>query len=234
MPTWVKICGITNLADAERAAALGADAIGFVFHRPSPRFVAPEQARTIAAALRDKVLTVGVWLDASAGQISADAEIARVGCIQTYDPDAGAALSAAGQLIIFAADPTAANFETRIRRARSRRLLLDIGRETGASPPNHSLTERIKRLRCMDTMAAGEGSPTQNVPPVVLAGGLTPDNVFDRLRASGVSGVDVASGVESSPGRKDPDKLNRFFEGVRRWDALAGSAGSADDLSPKP
>ena len=234
MPTWVKICGITNLADAERAVALGADAIGFVFHRSSPRFIAPGKAREIAAALGEKVLKVGVWLDTAVEQIVAEAEAARVGCIQTYDVEAAAALFANKQSVLFATDPTAADFEARVRRIPFACLLLDIGRETGNKSLHPPLAESMRFCWRLRTEAKGKYCPIHSLPPVVLAGGLTPENVIDRLRASGVSGIDVASGVESSPGRKDHEKLKRFFEGVRKWDATAGSAGSADDLSPKP
>lgn len=242
MPTWVKICGITNHADAELAIALGADALGFVFHRPSPRYIAPAQARAMVSSLRGKTLTVGVWLKEQQSQTQFDLVASGVDCCQVYDAGVAARLIADRHSVIFATDPLSARFSTTRPGLDAPSVLLDCGRES------HDTPHQIQEARISNALAAivkatpdlrafeNRKSKTENPPRLILAGGLTPENVFDRLfavKSRGI-GVDVASGVESAPGKKDPDKLNRFFEGVRKWDATAGSAGSADDLSPKP
>lgn len=231
MGTWIKICGITNAADARIAAALRVNALGFVFHAESPRFCIPAAGRAIIADIPPEVVTLGVWFDESADEVAAVADQVRCQFVQTYNPLAAIELRRAGFDVIPAIP------------AKSREFL-DQGWE--------SLCESWQGMIIIDTSRGGRdscrserfGNPLAFLEeaicllppscPMVLGGGLTPDNVQDRLHALRPAGVDIASGVEFCPGRKNPTKLMEFIEEVRLWDAMDGSINTAADLSLRP
>ena len=219
MTTWIKICGITHPADALRVADLAADAIGFVFHARSPRYCAPDAARRIIRELPSSVVPVGVWLDEDAGRMEREADEARVQLVQTYALDVAQALARRGRRVIMAIDPYQAGWTAGLSRWPVERLLLDRGRIYGR--------DGAAALRNADLVAARRHAP------VILAGGLTPQNVAAALQDLRPDGVDVASGVESAPGRKDHAKLTEFVMEVRRWDAKVTSDASADSSSPR-
>jgi len=229
MPTWIKICGLTNRADAELACALGADALGFVLHPSSRRFCEPNVARAIIQDLPRELVTFGVWFDESADVVAATARSVRCKCVQCYNPNTARTLHADG-FEVLPALPVAKGL-----------LGGDEWRFLCASWATRVV---IDRARSSPAEAAHGGSAGSDVwrdaaselgktPQIVLAGGLRPDNVRMVLRAYRPSGLDVASGVESVSGRKDRAKLVRFIEEVRRCDAMVGSDGSAGNSSPK-
>ncbi len=196
---FVKICGMTNEEDALLATAMGADAVGFVF-APSPRQIAPDLARDIARRLPPEVLTVGVFRDQAPQRVVEICNTAGLRCAQLHgheSPDQAEYVRARVPLLIqaFAAG--------------------DPGLERAYEYPADAYL--------VDSHAPGSGevfdwSLAEGAPQgrkVIIAGGLTPENVTDAIRTLEPWGVDVSTGVERSPGRKDPVRLRRFIEAAR-------------------
>ena len=230
MATWIKICGLTNLDDAALAARLGADALGFVLHRESGRFCSPNTARAIIGEMRHDVTTIGVWFDEPAEVVSEGARF--IGCdfVQIYDPTTAQALHAEGFNVLpaipVAGEPIGREDWRRFCESWLGRVVVDRSRAVPVRATPAQTPEGDAWRELVSTLGK-----TQQI---VLAGGLSPENIRTALDAYRPFGVDVASGVESEPGRKDAKKLVRFIEEVRRWDAMVGSDVSADSLSPRP
>jgi len=214
--TRIKVCGLTRAEDVRRAASLGAWALGFVLC-PSPRQVTPERARRLAAAA-GRALTVAV--------------------VATEAPDEVAALLAAGgtdavQLSAGADGPSVA----RVREAARRRGLspLVIAAADAADAEEADLVLLDSRAgalyggtgRALD-WAALAAVPRPTPSPLVLAGGLGPENVATAIALLRPAAVDVSSGVEAGPGVKDPSRLAAFFAAVARADATAGPLPHAE------
>ena len=201
---FLKICGLTNGADAAHAAAEGATALGVIFAPSSPRCVSPDTARDIVEAVPAHVPVVGVFVDAPIEEIVATVAHSGIRVVQLHgdEPERYAAalkmplLRAAGVDVILDSWPTAT-------------LLLDAmsGAQRGGTG---------QRVDWEKAAAIASRRKT------VLAGGLTPDNVADAIAAVRPFGVDVSSGVEASPGRKDRDKVSRFLENAREAYVAAG------------
>jgi phosphoribosylanthranilate isomerase len=200
----VKICGITNLEDALLAASLGAQALGFIFYPPSPRQVAPEAARNIIAQLPPLVLSVGVFVDEEAPVVRDLAARAGLDWVQLHGQESPEYCRSLGRRVIKA---------FRIRDANSLRDLPDYRSSVQAF-----LLDTYKEGRVGGT---GEtfnwelAREAQKFGPIILAGGLTPENVAQAIKVAQPQAVDVASGVEAAPGKKDPVKLKAFFAGVK-------------------
>ncbi len=197
----VKICGVTRPKDAEGAAAAGANAIGLNFWPGSKRFVEDRAARDILAALPPGVLTVGVFVNAHPLVVSETVEELKLDMVQLHGNER---VGSWEQL-----DPQ--------RLVRAVRVLDEASfKEAQAWDPAYFL---------YDAHSEGYGGSGAVAPwdlicaearrPFLLAGGLTPENVGEAIRATRPNGVDVASGVESSPGVKDIDKVRRFVEQAR-------------------
>jgi phosphoribosylanthranilate isomerase len=200
--TRVKICGITNVADARAAVAAGADLLGFVF-ADSPRRIDPDAARAIVADLPPTVTAVGVFMGRSAAEVVAVAERSTVGVVQMHD-DRPVPLPADLPFAVIRRVPVgdadaAADLRARMAACPAAAYLLDPGAGSG----------RTFRWE----IARGLG------PRVYVAGGLTPANVAAAIRAARPYAVDVSGGVERSPGRKDHEKLAAFVRAVRECDA---------------
>ena len=195
---FVKICGITRAEDADAAVAAGADALGFVFWPDSPRFVDPYRARAIAATLPPFVTPVGVFVNQPAEYVMAVASLVRLGAVQLHgDEDEPYAVSL-GTPVIKAV--TAASLDAG---AWSGRYLLLVDAHDPVRRGGTGLTadwDRAARL-------AGER-------PILLAGGLTPENVAGAIARVRPFGIDVSSGLERSPGVKDHQRLRALFEAV--------------------
>lgn len=213
MSVAVKVCGITRLEDARAALACGAQALGFVFYPPSGRYVTVEQAAAIVRELPPYVVTVGVFVNESAAHMNAVCAEARLDRVQLHGEEPHETLAALDR-------PGYRAF--RVRGA--------ADREAVEAAPDATLL--------LDTFRAGEYGGTGRTfdwewarglgrrRRIVLAGGLTPDNVREAVRTVQPAAVDVSSAVEAAPGRKDPEKLAAFFA------ALAGASG--DDASDDP
>lgn len=211
---WIKICGVTTLDDARESVSTGADAIGLNFFVGSKRRVDEETARAIVAALPPEVEPVGVFVNQSVEEIRRICSACGIRTAQLHGdepPELAASLPEVAVIRAFRVDER--NLEglgDRIHRdreagARLRACLVDAYVQggyggTGRTAPWSLLASAWNR---------------NEWPPLILAGGLTPENVSEAVRAVRPWGVDVASGVESAPGRKDLDKVRRFIAACR-------------------
>ncbi len=200
--TRIKICGITCVEDALAAVAAGADALGFVF-APSPRRIDPRVAGEIAVALPPFVRTVGVTVDAGDDEIEAIVRRARIDVLQFHGSETVERCRQQVRPVIKRIPVSALDDADTLRRRGARYrgvpLLVDPGRGDGRPFP----------------FGLAAGLPG----PVVVAGGLDATTVGEAIRLARPYGIDVCSGVESAPGRKDPSKLSAFVRAVRSEDA---------------
>ena len=211
----VKICGITNSEDALVAVAAGADAIGLNFYSPSPRSVTNERAAEIAAELPIDVARIGVFVNADATTIRTTTAAVGLDWIQLHGDERPRLL---------------ADLPDGVRLIRAFRLhhnddLAAVIEYVGVCRTSSRIPDAIL-LDAFDPIRFGgtgltlpwkilqDGRLARLGLPILLAGGLTPDNVADAIRQAGpgVTAVDTASGVESSPGVKDSDKVRQFVE----------------------
>lgn len=198
----VKICGITRRDDARMAVACGAGAVGFVFWPMSPRFVDPYRARRIAAALPPFVATVGVFVNQSVEYVNGVASLVGLSAVQLHGDEDVATAEAVRRPVIKAIgwegmtdSAAAAAWPERFT------LLLDA----------YDRAQRGGTGRTVDWGGAADLAATRQI---VLAGGLTPDNVAGAVARVKPFGVDVSSGVEVSPGVKDHGRLKALFEAL--------------------
>ncbi|HSP97472.1 MAG TPA: phosphoribosylanthranilate isomerase [Candidatus Dormibacteraeota bacterium] len=199
--TRVKICGVTRLADALHAARAGADAIGLNFHPGSPRRVSLATAAAIAAALPAGVCTVGVFVDAGRDEIAAVADRVGLDAIQFHGDESTALCGGWSRKTIKAVRVDGPQALAAAAAYPVDYLLADahvVGQPGG--------TGRRVPLEWL------VGVPSERL---ILAGGLTPETVAAAVRAVHPAAVDVASGVESAPGIKDPEKVERFIANAR-------------------
>jgi phosphoribosylanthranilate isomerase len=194
---FLKICGMTRVGDALHAVREGATAIGFVFWKGSPRYIEPERAGEIAAALPATVTTVGVFVNEPVDAIRETARVAGLRMVQLHGEETPAYMEQIDQPVM-------------------RAVTLDTMVETTKTWP----ADTTLLLDSTDPSRRGAGRASVDWPRaavitrgrrVVLAGGLTPDNIEEAIVTVRPIGVDVASGVESAPGVKDLDKVARFL-----------------------
>ena len=197
----VKICGITRLTDATHAVACGVDALGFVFWPKSPRYIAPERAVEIIATLPASVTTVGVFVNESVAGIRAIVEGTGIGVVQLHGDETPDYASALGR-------PVWRAFTVERAEAMSSAWPPDTTVLVDASDPVRRGGTGVK----VDWRRAAGIARAHRI---VLAGGLTPENVVEAIEIVGPYGVDVSSGVEDSPGVKNVDKIERFLTGAR-------------------
>ena len=216
----VKICGITNVADARAAVEAGADALGFIFVEGTPRFVTPEQVAPIVRRLPPFVTPVGVFWDHPAGHVKAVAEACGLRALQFHGdeaPDdlAGYALPVIKTVKMAPASTLEGLPEYRTRDSwqalQYRRVASAILLDSAARWSEGETREPLEW-----TLARRIVSSHSHAMPVILSGGLTPDNVARAVAVVRPYGVDVNSGVESIPGHKDADKVRRFVAEARR------------------
>jgi phosphoribosylanthranilate isomerase len=203
----VKICGITRAEDAILAAEAGASAVGFVFWPGSPRYVDPFRARAIAAQLPPFVTTVGVFVNQGADYIKGVASLVRLGAVQLHGDETPADAAALPMPVIKALTAGAARLEDWPARTT---VLLDA----------HDPARRGGTGQTIDWNAAAAIAAARRI---VLAGGLTPDNVGDAVARVRPFGIDISSGVECAPGIKDPQRIRALFaalRGLRSLEAL--------------
>jgi phosphoribosylanthranilate isomerase len=201
-----KICGITRIEDALAAARCGAHAVGFVFYRPSPRYVDPDEAARIVQALPPFVTPVGLFVDARADEVRTIAARARVRLLQFHGSEMPEFCS---------------QFELpymKAVRVRPEVDLLQYARQFASA-------KALLLDAYQEGLHGGTGAvfdwdliPPALPLPIVLSGGLTPDNVVEAIRRVKPCAVDVSSGVESARGIKDARKIEAFMNGVRNAD----------------
>lgn len=202
----VKICGLTTVADALAAARLGADLLGLVF-ATSPRQVTPRQAREIIQALPRWVQTVGVFVDTPPQEVQQVRLFCGLHLVQLHGKESAEEVAALGRGVIKAIR-VGQGTELNPLAYPSATLLLDAyvpGRAGGTGQSfDWSRAVELARRR-----------------PVILAGGLNPDNVARAVEIVKPYAVDVSSGVESQPGRKDHDQIARFIAHAKGLDLSA-------------
>lgn len=230
---FVKICANTNLADAQLAAELGADALGFVF-APSKRQVTAETVAAITPHLPGSVLPVGVFGTADAQEIIANVRASGLRGVQLHrapNAELAAELNCAFEghvqliqtvsYVIDAADRQAADqqFEdalsTALRTPAISAVLLDTARG-GASGGLGASFDWEHAAGLVTGAYAAAANDGQDLPKLIVAGGLRAENVAEASRILQPWGVDVASGVESVPGKKDPERLRAFLAAARQ------------------
>ena len=205
--TRIKICGITRPQDALAAWKAGADALGFVFFAPSPRYVTPEQVRTMLHQLPPFVSSVGLFVDPEAAYVERTLAVARVDLLQFHGEEPPEFCASFGPPYIKAVRmrPGVDLLEYARRYRGARGLLLDayVSGTHGGTGNRFDWTL----------------IPTDLPQPIILSGGLNPGNVGDAIRTVRPWAVDVSSGVESAKGEKDPQRILDFVAGVRDADA---------------
>jgi phosphoribosylanthranilate isomerase len=226
--TWVKICGTTNLEDALTAVEAGADAVGFVFYEKSPRNISVEAARNIVEKLSSDIEKVGVFAGESVER--AEEIVSRVGldALQVYPLsyvhrsgiDENPAKVSHGRKRVYLAFPVtkfvseehAITVDMKHPEGMFVALLLDSGggQQPGGTGVTFDWNQAVPVVASL--------SRTQHV---IIAGGLTPGNVGNAMGILQPWGVDVASGVEAKPGKKDPKKVRAFVKAVRDADRKA-------------
>lgn len=204
----VKICGITTLEDALAATAAGADAVGFVFHPASPRHIFPEQAAAIISHLPPFIQTVGLFVDEHAETVNEVASQCGLDIVQLHGSESPSCCAAITRRVIKAFRVKDITSLDAMRDYRVSACLLDAW-----SPAAHGGTGRTFNW----DIAAQAVTSGQRI---ILAGGLTPENVAEAIRLVSPYAVDVSSGVESSPGRKDPALIRAFIGAADPSDRL--------------
>ena len=205
--TRIKICGLTRPGDVELACELGASYVGFNFAAISPRRVTLDAARGLAQSAGGAVTRVGVFVEQSRDEILAAIEAASLDAVQIHRPLREEDLELPRPVLAVARVRNgAAALPEPALLSRCRLVLLDA--EMPGQPGGTGRTLDWDAL-------SGKPWPV----PLMLAGGLTPENVEEAIGRVRPAAVDVASGVESSPGVKDEARVRRFFEAVRRADA---------------
>ncbi len=198
----VKICGITNLEDARHASACGADALGFVFYPGSSRFVDQDTVRRIIAELPPLITTVGLFVNEAPARIREVVEFCGLDAVQLHGDEEPDQCHFPPCRVIKALRIKDGMDEEAFGAYQVAALLLDA-----YVPDQFGGTGK----RCDWDLAARIAARQR----IILAGGLTPGNVADAVRQVHPYGVDVSSGVERKPGRKDPDKVAMFIRMAR-------------------
>jgi phosphoribosylanthranilate isomerase len=216
--TRIKICGLYDAPTAAAAVQAGADALGFVFVKSSPRFIEPAEAWAIIGTLPPFVASIGLYVDATVEEFCDLEELCPTNYAQLHGTEPDHVARACGPGVIKAVRYAPATIATELRRWAAIEevdaILVDgsAGGEGGTLdwPGLAAAAESARR-----DAIAGRAPPPK---PLILAGGLTPQNVGDAIRAVRPYGVDVSSGVEKTRGVKDPSLIAAFCQAVRAAD----------------
>jgi phosphoribosylanthranilate isomerase len=213
--TRVKICGVCDPADARRVADLNAWALGMIFWPGSPRACTLETAETIGAELQRRLELVGVFVNAKLDEIAYAADRCNLTIVQLHGDEGPAycreVARRTGAKVMKAVRVHDAAQVHDLQRFHTDFHLLDAYSPRSPGGTGESFDWELARKH-------------PGTPPVVLSGGLTADNVGEAIEKARPFGVDVASGTEAAPGRKDPAKLEAFVRAVEAADARLGAA----------
>jgi len=203
----VKICGITNLEDALLSVEAGADALGFNFYPLSPRYITPEDARRIIAELPPSTFCVGVFVnEESPGAVARLAARSGVGAVQLHGDESPEYCAALGEQRVIKALRVGKDFVPEgAARYRAESILLDAFGASARGGTGETFDWALAR------------KTREVVAQLYLAGGLTPENIAEAIAAVAPYAVDVCSGVELAPGRKDMARVRAFISAVRAW-----------------
>jgi phosphoribosylanthranilate isomerase len=205
-PIKVKVCGITNAADARAAVEAGVDALGFIFYEKSPRAITPAVAASIIAELPPLVTTVGVFVNEGLAAVRSVMETCGLAMAQLHGDENASYCRELSRPAIKAL------------RLKDRGSLLALAEYQGRGGVRGFVLDTFSELayggtgRTIDWGLAAEVAKSTTI---LLAGGLTPENVTEAIRTVRPYGVDVSSGVEAAPGTKDHAKIRAFVEAVR-------------------
>lgn len=200
----VKICGITNWTDARRAVEAGADFLGFNFYRKSPRYVAPSRAREIVRRLPKGVRAVGIFVNEPEEKILRIAREVKLDFLQLHGDESPESVSRLARHfpVIKAARIQNGCLPAQLARFRRARAVLLDGFKTGFyGGAGKTFDWKIARR-------------ASSARPVFLAGGLAPENVARAIQMARPYAVDVCSGVESRPGKKNPERLDALMRAI--------------------
>lgn len=201
----VKICGITNLEDAKVAAEAGADALGFVFYKKSPRYIKPEKARAIIKQLPERLRKVGVFVNSKEKTIKDIAKWSRLDILQFHgDESPGFCHKFKGYKVIKAFRIKDKTDLAKILKYKTFAYLFDTFVKSKVGGTGKIFDWKIIK-RIMDKINR----------PVFLSGGLTKDNVKEAIKTLRPAWVDVSSSVEIKPGKKDHKKVKEFIKEIK-------------------
>ncbi|TKS60963.1 MAG: N-(5'-phosphoribosyl)anthranilate isomerase [Nitrospira sp.] len=202
----IKICGITSVEDAEVAVTAGADALGFVMYRKSPRYVEPAVAQSIVAGLPPFVLPIGVFVNEDASVVRTIMDECGFALAQLHGDESASYCQNLGRSALKAL------------RLKDRGSFLALSEFRGRAHIRGFVIDAFADQvyggtgQTVDWTLAAEAARSA---PILVAGGLTPSNVAEAIRQVHPYGVDVSSGVEVRPGKKDPAKVNAFIDAAR-------------------
>ena len=204
--TYVKICGITNLADALSAVEAGADALGFNFYGPSPRHIEPNAARAIIDQLPATVLSVGVFVnEASPERVEQIADAAGVAALQLHGDESPEYCNAVADRYVIKVLAVDSDFDPqRALNYKVQAIMLDAADRKARGGTGRTIDWSVARR-------TGE-----LVHRLFLAGGLSPQNVAEAIAAVRPYAVDACSALETTPGKKDPERVRAFVTAARR------------------
>ncbi|BBM02664.1 phosphoribosylanthranilate isomerase [Microbulbifer sp. GL-2] len=199
----VKICGITRIEDALMAVDVGADALGLVFYKASSRYIDPRAAVDIAAAIPPFVTLTGLFVDAAQSEVDQVLELVPLNLLQFHGEEG-------------------ARYCEQFRRPYIKALRMKDGLDVIAAMAEHPKSRGFLLDAYRPGVPGGTGEtfdwdrvPQNSDRPIVLAGGLTPDNVASAIQAACPHGVDVSGGVEQAPGLKDSKKVTAFIRAAK-------------------
>jgi phosphoribosylanthranilate isomerase len=199
----IKICGVTNVSNARVAAEAGADAIGLMFYSGSPRHITMDVAQEISRSLPASIIKTGVFVDPDPSEVFAAIQLCNLNLLQFHGAETLEFCQQFGVMTMKAVRVQNADSLGGLSDFRTDAFLLDsyvAGKSGGTGETfNWDLAVKAKQFG----------------RPIFLAGGLTPENIASAIRAVEPFGVDVSSGVEFSPGRKDPEKIRAFIAAAR-------------------
>jgi phosphoribosylanthranilate isomerase len=202
----VKVCGITNAEDAWAAVEAGADALGFIFYEQSPRYVVPAVASRIIAELPPLIMPVGVFVNEGMATVRSIMDTCGLAMAQLHGDEHASYCRELSRPAMKAL------------RLKDRGSLLALAEYQGRGGVRGFVLDTFSELAYGGTGQVTDWALAADVAKstrILLAGGLTPDNVAEAIRTVRPYGVDVSSGVESAPGKKDHAKIRAFLEAVR-------------------
>lgn len=202
MGTRVKICGITSLGDALLAVENGADAIGFIFYEKSPRYIGPNTVSLIIKELPPFVTAVGVFVNEAPDKIRAISNETGIDCVQLHGDETPEFCDSLGLQVIKAFRIKTIDDIKKIRDYQVSACLLDTYREGVPGGTGETFNWDI----AVEAKKYGR---------IILSGGLKPDNIASAIKKVGPYAVDISSGVEAKPGKKDAGKIIKFMEQVK-------------------
>lgn len=211
----VKVCGVRSLEEAEAALGAGADVLGFNFWSSSPRYIAPHAAREVIAKLSPVVSTVGVFVNDVADRITEIAFDLKLTAVQLHGDESPEFCAALDSIKTIKAIRVGQDFDLNVIKSYPvSMVLLDSHIKGSYGGTGQRFDWRI-------------AVEAKRFAPIILAGGLNTENVWDAITHVRPAAIDVCSGVEAEPGRKDLDRLRRFMAVVARANALIVSEDEA-------